>query len=235
MFCAENLFLTITTTLASDWRQKTKDIDRLNLKSVALFPTCLEKQERDELYNLLEKTKLQTIPFVHLREEDMGPDEIKYLTERWNCQVFNLHAKEKLLEENFLTDYRDKIYVENGVDSLDEKYIAKFAGICLDFAHLENDRRLRPEIYSANDTLLKKYKIGCAHVSAITNGTLRNREIGGGIKKKRCDLHLADEVSQFDYLKNYSTEMFPDYIALELENSLAEQLQFKHYISNLFK
>ncbi|PIT88243.1 MAG: hypothetical protein COU29_03180 [Candidatus Magasanikbacteria bacterium CG10_big_fil_rev_8_21_14_0_10_36_32] len=224
------ILLSITTTPGSDWRQKIKEIDDLNLKEVALFPTFLEKKERDVLYNLLEKTNLETIPFTHLREEDMELAEIKYLTERWSCKVFNIHSGAVDVNKNVFGDYCDKIYVENGAALLEEKFVKASAGICLDFTHLENDRRLQPEIYDYIVNLTKKYKVGCAHIGAIMDKSFFREDVAS----YRYDKHFAEKESQFDYLKNYSLEMFPDYTALELENTLAEQLEFKNYIISLF-
>lgn len=229
MIHSENLLVTITTTPNSDWRDKIKEINRLGLKSVALFPTCLERAERDEMYCLLEKTKLKTIPFTHLREEDMGWGEINYLIKKWKCQVFNVHAMLPIFRKNFSSQCKDKIYVENGTELLTEKNIDGFAGICLDFTHLENDRRLRPKNYKAIIKLIKKHKIGCAHFGAIADEMYVSRYK----RTKRCDLHWANSVLQFDYLKKYQKKMFPKYIALELENSLKDQIKFKNYIIKL--
>ena len=55
----KKILLGLTTTPGSDWRKKVSEIDKLGLKELALFPTCLNEQERKELYGLLEKTKLK--------------------------------------------------------------------------------------------------------------------------------------------------------------------------------
>lgn len=36
-----------------------------------------------------------------------------------------------------------------------------------------------------------------------------------------------------DYLKNYPQEFFPEYMAIELENSLEEQIEIKKYLQNI--
>jgi hypothetical protein len=42
-------------------------------------------------------------------------------------------------------------------------------------------------------------------------------------------------LADFDYLKNYPRKYFPPIIALELENSLKEQLQAKEYIEKIME
>ena len=59
---AKKILLGLTTiTPGGEWRNKIKEIDELGLKEIALFPTCLKIDERKELYQLLEKTKLKKI------------------------------------------------------------------------------------------------------------------------------------------------------------------------------
>ena len=54
------------------------------------------------------------------------------------------------------------------------------------------------------------------------------------IRKKR-DLHFVNNLKEFDYLKELPRKIFSKVIALELENSIKEQLKFKDYIVKLMK
>ncbi|MDZ4384981.1 MAG: hypothetical protein U0944_01030, partial [Candidatus Moranbacteria bacterium] len=83
------ILLGLTTTLGSDWRMKAEEIDRLGIKELALFLTCLGSEDRRELYGLLENTSLESIPHVHLRD-DMELWELDYLVEKYHTQVFNI-------------------------------------------------------------------------------------------------------------------------------------------------
>ena len=60
---------TITTTWGSNWRVKIKEINEIGLKEIALFPTCLPKEKRKELYRLLEDSNIESIPLVHIRSD----------------------------------------------------------------------------------------------------------------------------------------------------------------------
>jgi len=60
-----NILPTITTTFKANWKGKIKEAEMFELKEIALFLTCLDKNERREAYNLLSKTNIKSIPFVH--------------------------------------------------------------------------------------------------------------------------------------------------------------------------
>ena len=64
----KKILVTITTT-DSSWREKIEEVKNLELKEIALFLTCLNRQEREECYRALAKTGLEKIPFVHLRSD----------------------------------------------------------------------------------------------------------------------------------------------------------------------
>ncbi len=111
----------------------------------------------------------------------------------------------------------------------DEKEVKEFAGVCLDFSHLENDRLLFSERFKEQRSLLLQYKIGCNHIAAI-GATKKLTEDGTCMA---FDKHIFNELSELDYLKNYPEEFFSNYIAIELENSLKEQLQAIDYICEI--
>lgn len=220
----EQFLPSITTTKGSDWRAKIKEIDRLGLKKIALFPTCLSaRKQRKEMFGLLEQTELQSIPFVHLRG-DVPPEELDYLVKRFNTQVFNLHPSRK---NPILYDYarhKDKIYLETH-RSLDEKELKEFAGICLDFSHLEDLKRSQNRAFEETIKLLEKYPIGCNHISASLDKAEIDTE-----GSPSFHAHYLKDFSQLDYLKNYPPRYFSQFCAVELENPLKEQLKAIDYI-----
>lgn len=223
----------LTSIIPNLWREKVQEINSLGLSEVAVFPTCLAYNERQELYGLLEKTCLKQIPFMHLREEDMPEAELDYLVERWNLQKCNVHPREAILRETYLSKYRSIIYVENSADFLEEKYLKGFAGLCIDFSHLENDRRLDIECYDQVIHLAKRYSVGCGHASAVYDKLIERRLDGSPEKRERYDGHYAETEKCFDYLKTYSKDLLPPVLAIEVENSLVEQLGFKKYIQEM--
>lgn len=233
----KEILLGLTTTKGSDWRQKITDIDEFVIKKISLFLTGLSGEDRKELYHLLESTQLEEITHIHLRT-DMELWELDYLVKNYQTRAFNLHPACDYPWEYDYSKYREMIFVENislVVGSVPlESELNQFAGLCVDFAHLEN-RRLR---YAGQDDkevddllkLMAKYPIGCCHVSAITKEptSAKHRE---GISVM-YDSHTFADLSEFDYLKKYE-KYLPEYISLELENSFAEQFNVKEYLERL--
>jgi len=230
MISKHNIFPSITTTPGSDWRAKIKEADELGLVEVALFPTCLDKTGREELYGLLGRSKIKRIPFVHLRN-DMSLEEVDFLIKRYKTEIFNTHSQ---TTHPFLFDlsaYYDKIYLENVRHIFDGSELKEFAGLCIDFSHLENDRLLQPERFENFKKLISSFPVGCNHINAIQKEEHFDEEI----REDRRDRHFFRDLSELDYLKNYPAGYFSDFIALEMENDLAAQLEAKEYIINLFK
>jgi len=218
------ILVSITTITGSSWEEKIKEIEELGLKEAALFPTCLGKEERWEMYALLKKSGIENIPFVHIRN-DMSPQELDYLIDKFKVKVFNVHSGS---EYPFIHDYskhNKMIFIENIYTPLDEKEIERFGGVCLDVAHLENDRIHDPEKFKHNLEILERYPIGCNHLSCFQK-TSHKDENGF----TRLDSHSLTDISEMDYLKKYPKKYFSDIVAIELENSIKEQLRVKDYL-----
>lgn len=223
-------FLPSITTIGenpnSPWQNKIKEIDVLGLEKVAIFPTCLNKDQRQEMYDLLEKTKLKEIPFVHIRS-DMTEKELDYLQDKFKTKVFNIHTLRQYPLVSDLSKHKKSLFVEN-TWPWDENEIKNFAGVCLDFSHLHDAKLLRPKDYESNLEILKKYLIGCNHISAIAKSIARYDGPDGKIPF--YSRHIFTELIQFDYLKEFPKEFFSDFCAMEVENSLSEQLKAIDYI-----
>lgn len=222
------IFPTITTTGdPKGWKDKIKEIKKLKIKEACLFLTVLNYKERKNLYRIIGKVNIEKIPFIHLRS-DMRTEEIDYLIENYGTEVFNTHTKRHYPFVYDWSKYRKNIFIENVAYPLDEREVSEFAGICLDFAHLENNRILYKETFNNDIELIKKYLVGCSHISAIKKIKRKDRK-----GPEKHDFHYFDDLSEFDYLEKYPLEFFPPYIALELENSIEEQLKAKKYIYDL--
>jgi len=211
----KKILLGLTTTSKSDWRAKTKEIDELGLKEIALFPTCLKKDERRELYGLLEKTGLEHIPHVHLKD-DMNEQELEYLSDRYQTELFNTHADRPYKHFLAMNRFRGVVYIENlyKIDDVFKEAVRLFAGICLDVSHWQQLGKEKAEpTYDDFASFLKKYRIGCCHISGPSGHWLKSGENLG-------------------YARAYS-EYLPEYISLELENSFTEQMKAKEYLKKL--
>lgn len=218
----------------SNWRSKVREICDLNIEEVAIFPTCLDGEERKELYELLENSSVKRIPFVHLRG-DMQIKEIEYLIKNYGTEVFNIHSEKEYSYPEDCLKFKEKICIENVYYPLDEEEIKKFSGVCVDFSHLENDRLLCKEKFKHNIQIIEKFSVKCNHISAIKKEAWLDSESKYDKHNVRHDFHYLKELSELDYLKNYPLKYFSRYIAIELENSIKEQLEIKRYLKKIIR
>jgi hypothetical protein len=223
----EIIFPTITT-ISKNWPEKIKEAGKLKLEKVCFFPTCLDGKERKKAYELLKKTSVKEIPVVHIKGE-MKPAELNYLIENYNTRAFTLHTQKEYPLLYDFSKYRKKLFIENVFHFFDEEELDYFGGICLDLSHFENDRILHKERFENVKQTLKKYKIGCNHISAVKKTTHRNKRD----HNPHFDNHRFGNLSEFDYLKKYPKNYFSNIIAIELENNIKEQLVAKEYIAKI--
>jgi hypothetical protein len=234
----KRVLIGITTSPYSKWEKKIRELDKYKIKEIAFFPTFLTIKQRKKSYALLEKTKLQRIPHVHLRH-NMEIWEVKYLIKKYKTELFNTHPEKRgfnLLKK--FEKYKNLIYIENlyapkNNIQFSEESFKKYhiAGICLDLAHLERERLVSKNEYLRKIRLIKKYKIGCNHLSAIARKK-RIEMIDGDLK---YDQHAFRDLSEFDYIKEYPLSYFGNYISLELENPLDELFKAKKCIEKIIK
>ena len=228
MHIDHEILLGLTTTPASDWKHKCQEIKKFQIKKIALFPTFLNIEKRKELYALLNQSSIKEIPHVHLRSEDMENWEFEMFETRYKTQYYNIHQED--INSEILDPYRSKVFIENQYKNFDENVLDRYAGLCVDFSHLE-DGRIRKNSYlnAMDDGILDRYPIGCCHVSAIRlNGFgILNRIFG-------VSHHTLKKLSEVDYVKKYA-KYLPKYISLELENSFAEQLEVKDYLEKILR
>jgi hypothetical protein len=212
-----------------DWREKVEEIKRLCLEEIGLFMTALKEKERYQLYAALKETSVKKILFVHLRT-DMKPEEIVYLIENFHSEVFNLHMTSRWPLLYDYSKYAKQIYIENGKEIPTEDELSKFGGLCIDFAHWENQALLGNTEYQ--QTMLdriKKFPIGVSHLSVIKKTSSPDPTYPNLMQ---YDDHAMDNLQEFDYLKKYQ-KYIPAIAAIELENSIAKQLEVKKYLETL--
>lgn len=206
-----------------------KEASDLGIEELAIFPTCLNPAQRKEFYKFLEQSTVKSIPYCHLRS-DMEVAELDYLAERYKTQVFSTHMRVEYPNPKHWSKYKKIIYVEFVYHVLDEEELKNFGGICLDVSHLENDRLLFKDVYESNVKIIEKNYIGVNHISAMKAVSRVDEN-----KVVRYDWHRFDDLSEFDYLRGYPLSYFSPFVAIEVENSVKEQLKVKEYIINLFK
>jgi len=226
----KKILIGFTTTPGSNWREKIKEIDKYGIKEMAFFPTFLKMRDRKEIYGLLEKTGLEEIPHVHLRD-DMENWEMEYYLERYKTKVFNIHTKK--IDYSYLERFphlAQQFFVENP-DTLSEEFFElseRYGGVCFDVSHFYDFGVLQEEA-SYKDFLgyLQKKKVGCCHISAISK---KNRKDFWG--NKNYSNHFLKNSSEVDYVDKY-VEYLPDIISIELENSFEQQIKIKERLEKI--
>ncbi len=210
------------------------DLRRSDLRLIALFPTCLDKAERMVLYRELESIGGLGIPHVHLRS-DCGEEEMEYLSLRFGTKAFNIHPRASIhpfgpLPEHFASS----IFIEN-VDvpaddgELEGRGPCVPGGLCPDFSHLENARlQGRLDVYNTVISQLRRYPIGCCHISAVRPGV-------PNVWSGEWDHHEYASFNDLSYIKAYELYLPKDWASLELENSFDEQRAAIEYLEALLR
>ena len=225
------VLVSITTT-NKNYIQKIKELQKFKIKETALFLTLYATQSiRKNIYKNLIKLGIKSIPVVHLRS-DMKAKEIEYLIKTFKTKMFNTHPNGffGLEDKDLIKKYKKIIYLENvGICSL-KKEINNYAGLCLDISHLHDAVLNNGKFVKETLNILKNYKCGFAHISAIKKKTFFDNYQ----KKYTNGSHFFDNVNEFDYIKKYKNYL-PKYLALEVENSIEEQLLAKKHIEKILK
>jgi hypothetical protein len=217
---SEKILLSITGEENIDWQNKLEEINELKIEEVAVFLTRFDKKERDNFYRFLLKSSIKSIPFVHIRN-DNNKEDLKFFIDNYKTRYFNIH------EDGFeyldqWQGYWDKIYLEpnyNDEMAKDVK-VKKIGGFCIDLAHLKSaiarGTKEASYVFSNKD----KISFPCNH-------------LGGYSEEAKQDLHSATHFKQFDYLATLPKFVFGDTIAIELDNTIKEQIMYKDYIVEL--
>lgn len=226
------IFPSITTT-NNNYFNQIIEAEKLNIKEICLFLTCLDFTKRQELYSVLKNSSFKKFPLIHLRH-DLELWELDFLVNKIPSGVFNIHPLTEYSFPDYYQKYKDKIYIENAFSHPRNvlklgNYVGVFAGICLDLTHLEDNRLNVKDAYLKNTKDLDTFKIGCAHVGPIN----RNPSYNQSLNVWEQESHKFTSLSEFDYLKNYPIKYYPEIIALEVENSIEEQLTAIKYLNQL--
>lgn len=230
----KKILLGLTTITKDEWKNKVKEIDKLGLEEIALFPTCLNFKERQELYQLLENTKLISIPHVHLKN-DMENWELDYLNKKFKTEIFNIHSNKNA--HSFTNDYGrhiPNIYVENTDFVPETEELKKSGGLCIDFSHWQDAILKNEQEYILKmEKSIRKFKTGCSHISAVahTMEKILDIQFPEIIYEGYCR-HMLSNLNEMDYIKNF-IKYLPEFISIELENSFEEQLEVKKYLEKI--
>ncbi|MDD3046402.1 MAG: hypothetical protein PHH88_01895 [Candidatus Pacebacteria bacterium] len=216
----KRILISITGKNRKDWKSKLEEIEALKIKEVCLFLEFYDKEKREEIYRALLNSKIKSIPLVHIRH-DMIKEELKFLKHQYKTKYFTIHEinfeQDDLLKwKGFYKNLCLEMNFDNYVSS--KVKVEKIDGFCIDLAHFKVAKEMQNKDfeYVFNKRKFKKY-FDCNHLN-------------GWDKKTNCDMHTINSLKDFDYLKTLPNFLFGKVIALEVFNSIKEQLEFKKYL-----
>ena len=216
------ILVSITGRIEKDWENKLKEINDFKIQEIALFLEMFAKDQREKIYDALLKSKIKSIPLVHIRH-DMEKSELEFLQKNYKTKYFTCH------EENFVhhdiehwKGFYKNIYLEMNFDNFVSKKVrvGKIGGFCIDLAHFKVAmEKLSKDFKYVFDKKDKKL-FACNHIN-------------GWNAEKNIDMHTIHNLKDFDYLKTLPKFVFGKIIALETFNSIKEQLDFKKYLEEI--
>jgi hypothetical protein len=203
----------------SDWEQKLQDINKLGLKAAVLFLERFDQSQRKKIYRALLDSSLKTIPLCHIRN-DMEIEELVFLNAKFNTKYYTIHENSFAFLDKW-PGFEKKLYLEmNYDDSVSGKVqIERIGGFCVDFSHFKAaSAKFSKEFY---------YEISKDKKLFVCN------HLNGYDEKSNRDVHLVKNLKQFDYLKTLPKFIFGKCIALETDNCIKEQVEFRKYLAEL--
>ena len=214
------IYPSITGFINADWQGQLKEINKLKLTEIAVFLSAFDKKERDHLYKFLLESSIKRVPLVHLRD-DTDASDIKFFIKNFKTEYFNIHEPFFGILKQW-KGYWKKIYLElNYNDEIPKDVdVEKIGGFCIDLSHLKTAiaRGAKEAFYVFENK--DKIRFSCNHLN-------------GYDEKTKEDKHTVTDLKDFDYLKTLPKYVFGEVIALEVYNSIKEQLEFKKHVSKI--
>lgn len=220
---SKRILVSITGYKEKDWKSKLEEIEKHKITRIALFLEMFRKQQRSKIYSALLTSNIKEIPLVHIRN-DMTKQELEFISKNFKTECFNIHENSfKHLEQ--WNGFYKKLFLEMNYDNHIPKKVNlnKIGGFCIDLSHFKaaEKKQSKDFEYITKRKKEKKY-FKCNHLNGYSY-------------KKNIDLHTIKSLKDFSYLKTLPKFLFGKYIALEVNNSIAEQLKFKKYVMKLLK
>jgi hypothetical protein len=212
----------LTAKKGKGWEKKLEDIKRYKIKKFVLFIEEIKKKEREKLYRKLLNNGFE-IPFVHIRS-DSDKQELEFLAKNFQSRDFNIHERDFNHLDRW-NGFLKQLCLELNYDNYIPKSmnINKIGGFCIDLSHFKaaEERKSKEFLYVLKRKNNNK-KFLCNHLNGYSY-------------KKRSDMHLISSTKDFDYLLSLPKFVFGKIIAMEMYNSIQEQLKFKKYLVKLLE
>jgi hypothetical protein len=215
----KTLLLGITGETDEHYREKIEEINERQISVVALFLERFLPHQREEIYGMLENSTVKEIPLVHIRH-DIKKEELILLSEKYNTQCFTIHESHFDILSSW-EGFEEKLFLEMNTDNVvpDNVEVGRVGGFCVDLAHYQKQEDIKAlaDYKYVYDRRHDESLFKCNHVSGYSF-----------IEKK--DLHYVDSKKDFDYLRFLPIFLFGDIMAIEVDNSIAEQVVYREHI-----
>ena len=213
----DKIIVGISVNNKKDLLEFLDEIKKHNLTRVALFLEDVSFGKRKEFCSLLLDSNIKEIPLVHIYE-DYKKEELLFFIKNFKTKFFTIHES----DFNYLDDWKGlhkRLFLEMNYDNDlgDNVKVEKIGGFCIDFAHFMVSMTSNTKEYHYIKKRLKKPLFKCNHINGYN-------------KKENIDVHDIRSLKDFDYLFDLPKEIFSDVIALEVHNSIKEQLVYKKYL-----
>ena len=197
--------------------RKIRELEKFKLNSVSLFFERLPVKEREKVYACLKKSSIKKIPLVHIRE-DMNVKELDFFKKNYQTKYFTIHEIHFKIIKKWKGFYKD-LYLEMNKDNIVDQdvMVEKIGGFCVDLSHFKSaeEKWSKEFIYTlerADDKIF-----ACNHLNGYSY-------------RKNTDLHSISHCREFNYLRTLPEFLFGECIAIEVDHSIAKQLEFKKYL-----
>jgi hypothetical protein len=218
------ILVSITGSTNHDWQAKLAEIQKRKIREIALFMECFQpKNKRWNIYRALQKSCVEKIPLVHIRN-DMAKDELLFLQKNFKTRYFTIHEDSFKIMKKWQGFYKN-LFLEFNTDNYlaQNVKIEKIGGFCLDLSHFKaSEEKWSREFEYVLKNRKNKNIFACNHLN-------------GYDYKKNCDLHTVTSLKQFRYLKTLPKFVFGKVMALEISNSISDQLTLKRHLLNSLK
>lgn len=217
----QRILVSITGFTDKHWRDKLKEVEKFKLGRVALFLERFKESQRKEIYRAILDSRIRNIPLIHIRN-DMKRGELVFLKRNFGCRYLTVHEDSFRHLKKWKGFYKN-LFLEMNYDNLVAGFvkIKKIGGFCVDLSHFKAaEKKWSKEFQYILKRKEKSWLFGCNHLNGYSY-------------QQNADIHLVKSLREFDYLKTLPEFLFGKAIAIETDNSIAEQLKFKKYLVKL--
>ena len=217
----KRILVGVTAKGGKGWRKKLKEIKKYKITRFALFIEEISPKKRKKLYKKLNKLKIEEIPLIHIKD-DTTNEELEFFKQKYHTKYFTIH-EDHFSKLNEWNGFHKDLYVEFNNDNFVSKSVKveNIGGFCIDLSHFKKGEAIKSkEFYYVTKRKSKKSYFACNHLNGYSYRLNR-------------DIHAPTKLSQFSYLKTLPNYLFGKIIAIEMYNSIKEQLEYKKYILKL--